>query len=264
MDFIKKNWEKVLLGVVLVGLLISVVGLPLKIAGEKAELEQIRVSITEAPVSEIDPVDLSSVQAMLARTEEPVRMNLTTSNRVFNPVPWKRSPSGQLLRVNTGEELGVRALRVESIDPLYLIITLDSVLTSDSGSRYAIGVERQAASSKRARVKRQSYAAVGEKNDNFLLRGIKGPAEDPTAVEIELSDTGQRVTVNQGEPYSRVDGYMADLFYPPDNRKWAARRVGDKIPIEREYYNIVAITKDEVVLSARSGKKTSIKLSSGT
>jgi hypothetical protein len=264
MDFIKKNWEKVLLGVVLIGLLISVVGLPIKIAGEKDELQQIRVSITESPVSEIEAVDLSDVEATLARTKQPVRLDLTTSNRVFNPVTWKRSPSGQLLRVNTGEEIGVRAVRVESVSPLYLIVTFDSVLTSDSGSRYAIGVERQAADSKRARVKRQSYATVGEKNDNFRLREVKGSPEEPTSVELELSDTGQQVSLSKSKPFTRVDGFTADLFYPPDNRKWAARRVGDKIPIEREYYNIVAITEDEVVLSARSGKKTSLKVSPGS
>ena len=39
-EFIKKNWEKVLLGAVLVGLLIAVVSLPIKIAREKTELEE--------------------------------------------------------------------------------------------------------------------------------------------------------------------------------------------------------------------------------
>ncbi len=263
MDFIKKNWEKVLLGVVLVGLLIAVVGLPIKIAGEKDELQQIRVSITEIPVSEIEALDVSPVEATLVRTKQPVRLDLTTSNRVFNPVTWKRSPSGQLLRVNTGDEIGVRAVRVEGVSPLYLIVTLDSVLTSDSGDRYAIGVERQAAASKRGRVKRQSYAAVGEKNENFRLRAVQGPAEAPTSVELELSDTGQRISLSKDKPFTRVDGYMADLFYPPDSRKWTSRRVGDNVPIEREYYNIVAITEDEVVLSARSGKKTSLKFKPG-
>jgi hypothetical protein len=187
-------------------------------------------------------------------------LNLATSNRVFNPMTWKRSQSGTLLRVNTGEEIGVRAVRVDRVTPLYLVVTLDSVLSSDSGHRYAIGVERQAARSKRARVKRQSYAAVGEKNNNFRLLSVRGPLDDPTSVELELNDTGQLITVTKGESFKREDGYLADLSYPPDSRKWAGKRVGDRIPVEREYYNIVAITKGEVVLSARSGKKTSLKL----
>jgi hypothetical protein len=259
MDFIKKNWEKVLLGAVLIGLLVAVVGLPIKIASEKAELESIRVGIIQGRVAPIDAPDLTGVEKALARTQQPVLLDLTTSNRVVNPVQWKRSPSGQLIRVLTGEEVGVGAVVVDSISPLYLIISLDSVLSSDSGTRYAIGIERQAEQSKRARVKRQTYAAVGEKNDNFLLRDVKGPVEQPTAVELELSDTGERITVSAAKPYQRVDGYMADLSYPPDSRKWAGKRVGDSIQIERETYNIVAISKDEVVLSAPSGKKTTLK-----
>jgi len=86
---------------------------------------------------------------------------------------------------------------------------------------------------------------------------------DPTAVELKLMDTGETVTLTKDKPFLRVDGYMADLFYPPANRKWTGRRVGDVIPIEKETYNIVAITKDEVVLSARSGKKTSLKYKPG-
>jgi hypothetical protein len=39
MDFIKKNWEKVLLGVVLVGLTVAVALLPLKVASEREALK---------------------------------------------------------------------------------------------------------------------------------------------------------------------------------------------------------------------------------
>lgn len=265
MDFIKKHWEKVLLGVVLIGLLFAVVGLPIKIASEKEEMERIRVGITQTPVDAIEDLNPSRMERAIERTHRPAMLDLTTSNRVVNPVQWNRSPNGQLIRVLTGDEVGVAAVNVDSISPLYLIITLDSVLTTDSGSRYAIGVERQAESSKRARTKRQTYAAVGDKNDNFLLREVKGPPAQPTALDLELSDTGERVTLTTGKPFERVDGYMADLTYPPDSRKWASKRVGDTIQVERENYNIVAITKDEVVLSSsRTGKKTSLKVRAGS
>lgn len=263
MDFIKKNWEKVLLGAVLIGLLFAVVGLPIKIASEKADMEEMRLRVTEKRVEPIGDVDVSLVENAIARTQKTAFLDLTTSNRVVNPVPWKRSASGQLFRVLTGDEVGVRAILVDSITPLYLIITLDSVLASDSGVRYAIGVEKQAETSRNARRKRQTYTSVGEKNDTFLLREVKGPAEEPTALELELSDTGERVTISPDKPFKRVDGYMTSLTYPPDNRTYNEERVGDNIVIEREPYNIVAITKDEVVLSARSGKKTTLELNSG-
>ena len=264
MDFIKKNWEKVLLGAVLIGLLIAVVGLPIKIASEKEELESLRMRIIERPVDPIEEVNVVEVDKAIARTQQPVLLDLSTSNRVVNPVQWKRSSTGQLIRVLTGNEIGVGAVVVESITPLYLTITLDSVLVSDSGARYAIGVENQAADSKRSRVKRQTYAAVGDKNDNFRLLGVKGPVEEPTSVELELSDTGERVSVSKDKPYKRIDGYMANLSYPPDGRNWGEKRVGETIQVERENYNIVAITKNEVVLSARSGKKTTLEAGVGS
>jgi hypothetical protein len=264
MDFIKKNWEKVLLGAVLLGLLFAVIGLPIKIASEKEQLEEVRNRITAGPVNPIDDIKVEEVEAAIARTQQPASLDLTVSNRVVNPVQWNRTPSGQLIKVMKGDEVGAEAVVVEAISPLYLIITLDSVLTTDSGSRYAIGVEKQAETSRRARGKRQTYAAVGEKNDVFLLREVKGPPAQPTAVDLELSDTGERITISSGKPFRRVDGYMADLAYPPDSRRWVGKRVGDTIPIERETYNIVAITKDEVVLSARTGKKTSLKSGSGS
>jgi len=264
MDFIKKNWEKVLLGAVLVGLLFAVIGLPIKIASEKQQLEEVRNRITAGPVDSIDEVEVEGVESVLSRVQQPVTLDLNTSNRVVNPVQWNRTPSGQLIKVMKGDEVGADAVVVEDISPLYLVITLDSVLTTDSGSRYAIGVEKQAETSRRSRVKRQTYAAVGEKNETFLLREIKGPPAQPTSVDLELSDTGERITISTGKPFRRVDGYMADLTYPPDSRRWAGKRIGESVQIERENYNIVAITKTEVVLSAQSGKKTSLKFGSGS
>lgn len=263
-EFIKKNWEKVLLGAVLVGLLIAVVSLPIKISREKQELSNIRNGIISLPVEPIEAPDLTSVRETLRRTEQRFRLDLTTSNRVFNPVEWKRSPNGQLIRVNTGDEIGIRAVQVEAVLPLYLVVSLDSVLTTDSGSRYAIGIERQAARSRRDRGKRQSYAARGEETEHFVLTDVKGPAESPTALELQLRDTGERITVTPEEPFRRVDGYMADLEYSPDSRKWAGKRIDDLIPVEREYYKIVAITEDEVVVSAPSGKKTTLHYHPGT
>ena len=55
---------------------------------------------------------------------------------------------------------------------------------------------------------------------------------------------------------------MADLKFAPENRTYSNRRVGDRIAIAGEEYNIVAITENEVVLSAKSNqKKWTIKYS---
>jgi len=262
MDFIKKNWEKVLLGAVLVGLLVSVVLLPIKIATEKAAIDELIISVIERPAKPIPDLDLSAGQRAMERTSQTISVDLTTGHRLFNPVLWQRAADGRPIKVQEGNEVGVGAVEIAQLTPLYLVLTLDSVLTTDSGSRYAIGVEKQADPSRKNRLKRQTYAAVGDNNDTFVLKEVVGPAADPTAVIIELSDTGERVTLKKDAEFKRVDGYAADLEYPPENRSFAGKRVGDTLVIARETYNIVAITKTDVVLSAPSGKKTTLSLPS--
>jgi hypothetical protein len=262
LDFIKKNWEKVLLGGVLLGLLVAVVMLPVKIASEKAELDEMMIRIVQRPAKEIEPLDLSAFEKTLERTGQRVALDLTTGHRLFNPVLWQRATDGRPIKVMEGNEVGIGAVEVVQITPLHLVLTLDSVLTTDSGSRYAIGVEKQADPVRRNRVKRQTYASVGDKNDTFLLREVVGAPADPTAVILELSDTSERVTLTREKPFTRVDGYTADLRYPPENRNFAGRRVDDSLTIARETYKIVAITKSDVVFSAPSGKKTTLTLPS--
>lgn len=262
LDFIKKNWEKVLLGGVLLGLLVAVVMLPIKIASEQAELQEMMVRIVERPAREIEPLDLSAHKEVLERTSQRVALDLATGHRLFNPVLWQRTPDGRLLKIMDGTEVGIGAVEVVDIIPLYLVIALESVLTTDAGSRYAIRVEKQADPVRRNRLPRVLYASVGEKTDTFLLREVVGPPAEPTAVIVELSDTGQPVTLTREKPFTRVDGYAADLRYPPENRTFAGRRVGDAITVARETYKIVAISKSDVVVSAPSEKRTTLRLAS--
>ena len=51
MDFLKKHYEKVLLGVVLLGLAVAVAFLPFKIASEKQKLEDMRNRLIHIPKS---------------------------------------------------------------------------------------------------------------------------------------------------------------------------------------------------------------------
>jgi hypothetical protein len=73
--------------------------------------------------------------------------------------------------------------------------------------------------------------------------------------------------VPKGEPpYKRVDGYQADLKYPPQpNRVMDKQRVGDTVNLNGEIYKIVAINPNEVVLKAQTNeKKWTIKAMSRT
>ena len=110
---------------------------------------------------------------------------------------------------------------VTKIAPLYTTITLDSVTTTDSGSRYVIGVEREAATTPALRRKKQYYTTPNNKNDTFVLREVKGAPDNPTELVLELNDTGERVVLKKDVPFKRVDGYTADLKYEPEKKNLA-------------------------------------------
>ena len=54
---------------------------------------------------------------------------------------------------------------------------------------------------------------------------------------------------------------MVDMKYPPENRTFAGRRIDSTIFFGGNEYKVVAITQDEVVLSAPNQKKWTIKFS---
>jgi hypothetical protein len=183
-------------------------------------------------------------------------LDLSSTNRVFNPVRWVKMASGQLLKEESG---AAKRLEVTNPRPLYFTVSLDSITAVDSGARYAIGVDQQAGAKPKG--KRQFYTSVGEKKEPFILREARGPADNPTALILELSDTGEQISISKDKPFRRVDGYMVDIKYPPENRSFPNRRVDSTIIFGGNEYKVLGITQDEVVLSAPNQKHWTIKFS---
>lgn len=252
MDFLKKHYEKVILGVVLLGLAAAAAYLPFKTSSEKQMLQALSSSKVNPRVSPLTNLDLTLPTETLKRASAAVQMDLGAPNKLFNPMPWQKRQDGLLI---PGNKVGAAAVTITRISPLYTRLTLDNVTMSDSGPRYVIGVEREAATAANQRGKKQAYASINTKTDMFILREVKGPPENPTQIILEMNDNGERVTISREQPFRRVDGYMADLKYDPERKTWLNRRVGMIVSFAGEDYNIVAITKDEVVLSARSNQK---------
>jgi hypothetical protein len=258
MELIKKHYEKVLLGVVLLGLTVGAALLPWMISNERASLQALADEIINHPIKQLPPLDLSQATNLLQRVATPMTFDFSSDNRLFNPVPWQKTPDGRWLKITADNGIGVDAVTVTKITPLYTTLALDSVLTSESGARYMILVTREAATRPVDRGRRMTGASLNEKNkEGFTIVQVKGPPANPADLVLELTDTNDRVSLSKGKPFKRADGYMADLKYPPDNRTWINQRVGMHIRIVNEDYNIVYIGTNEVVLSAPSGKKTS-------
>ena len=259
MDFIKKHWEKVLLGVVLVGLAVAVAFLPLKIASEREQMQATRNDIFSRPVKPLPEMNTSYAESALARTKSPLVLDLSTGHRLFNPVLWQKTSDGRPLKVQSGNEIGPAAVEVVATSPLYTVISFDNVVTNETGARYAIGIERQAAAKLADRRKRQAYASLDTKGDSFTLIRVQGAQENPDALILEVDGTEGQVSLSRSNAFKRVDGHLADLKYAPETKTWPKRRVGDKLVLAGEEYNIVAINDSEVVLSAPSGKNTTVR-----
>ena len=257
MDFLKKHYEKVLLGVVLVGLAVGAALLPWMISKER-DLERAKADeIINRPIKALRPLDLSRATNLMARAATPMTLDFSTDHKLFNPVLWRKTPDGTWKKIARGNEIGIEAMVFTKFTPLYTIITLDSVMMSDIGARYVIGVDQEASPKPSQRGKKQTTAVLNEKKEIFALREVKGPADNPAELVLELNDSGERAALSKGKPIKRVDGYMADLKYPPENRSWVTQRVGARIRIANEDYILVVIATNEVVFSAPSGRKTS-------
>ena len=252
MDFLKKHYEKILLTVALLGSVGLLVSMPFFIAADRKEADSHTNPTTHRP-KPLPELDLTPQEQLIQRLKVPFALDLETTNKLFNPVEWQKTPDGLLVR---RESLGEKAFAVAKITPLCLVLELDKVETNELGSaRYSIGVQHQAAAKASQQRMQHRYVSVGEKNDTFQLVSLQGPPENPSQLTLKLLDSGETVTLQGSTPYKRVDAYSADLRYDPERKNWVNRRTGDALSFGGEDYNIVAIEADKVILSNQSNQK---------
>jgi len=255
MDFLKRHYEKILFSAVLLGLLVALIFLPFMINSDREQTAVTTTVVINPHVEPLPPLDLADQSNVIQHLQLPYKLDFETTNRLFNPVEWQRQANNNPIKIETGNEVGPRAVKVTDITPLYFILTLDSVESNEFGARYVVGVERQGAPVAWQRAKRQHYASVNERNDTFTITAVKGPPANPAQLVLQLTDSGETVTVSRNKPFRRVDGYTADLKYVPESKNWQDQRVGDDLKFAGDDYIIVAINQNEVILSAQSNQK---------
>ena len=253
MQFIKKNYEKVLLGIVLVGLIGGLVFMMFYISSDKQAMEEMAGGIINTPVKPLPELDLATNKLSSARLEGAYILDFESGNKVFNPFEWIRMADGRM--VKKPQSIAQMAV-VSSITPLYLILSLDSVTTNEFGARYLVVVERQAATTAAKRAKQRRYVSLGDKaNDVFQLIEVKGAPENPDALVLKLVDSGETVSISRAQPYRRVDDYMADFRYDPEKKVFRARRSGDRVSFGGSDYVLVEVNPSELILSDQSNQK---------
>ncbi len=262
MEFLKKNYEKIVLGVVLLGLTVAVGLLPVIISSKRAKLKELSETLTNHKIKELPPLDLAMHEAALQRLQTPFRLNLTFNHNLFNPVAWIKGPDNRPVKVVAGLPTGPEALEITAIKPLRLWLNFDSL----SGSSYLIGYTNQAASKARERTGEKAVS-LGNNNkaDLFSLVAAHGEG-DKLEIILTINDDGEQASVGPGKSYSRIQGYAADLKYNASSSKvWRDQRVGNNLVFGDGQYNIVAITETNVIVeSKQNAKKTTINFKAPT
>jgi len=261
MDFLKKHYEKILLGIMLLGLIGALIAMLFYVEADKDAMEKQRQEVLYPSVRALTNLDLTVQDAALARHQSAYTLELERTNKLFNPLEWQKTADGQLLKIVTGSEVGTGAALVTAITPLYLVLSLDQVLTNELGARYTIGVERQAAPAISKRKKQSRYISPDEKkpNDTFSIVAVQGDLASPSAVVVKLVDSGEEASIARDKPWRRIDGYTADLRYDLEKKNFRSLRVGDKVAFAGTEYLVAEISAKELILSDQSNqKKTSL------
>jgi len=169
---------------------------------------------------------------------------------------WQKAPDGRFIKISSGNEVGVGAVVITNIEPLYLILSLDAVTTNEMGARYTIRIEKQAATVVSKRRPQSRYVSKGDKpNDFFALLDVKGPADNPDALVVKLVDTGDIVEISKQKPFQRVEAYSADFRYDPERKSFRGRRIGDHVFFYNTDYQVVDVSQNELVLLDQSNQK---------
>lgn len=264
MEQVKEHYEKAILGLAMLALVYVAYGV-LTDNSEEAIAEQIQARSRPAleQKKEMPPMEMRGYHGTLARLEKAETLNLSNPHNLFNPVQWRVTRQGTTLKVELGNEIGAGAIELSETRPLYLKIEYRGTTGTAQNTRYRFAVTREAAETKKKRLRMTTTAQLNDKDtrDLFTMIKIVGDPADPTAFELQLANNAGNVTVEKGKLFQRIDGYTATLKYPPDNKTYANKRVRDKLFFADDGHNIVAIGKREVVLStASTSKRTTIRL----
>lgn len=255
MQFIKKHYEKVLLSIVLLGLAVAAAALPLQVSGIRRALDETVTGVGRTKPKPFKPIDLSTNEVIVRRFASTKGLQLSGAHNILNPVQWKKRPDGGLIKISTGNELGAGAIEVMKIDELKMTVSFEIAAGGPENAepRYIVTVSRDT----EANPKKRTVSQKTPKGEFFNLLRVEGPPEAPTSLVLQLKDENEPITIAKDQSYVRPIGYAADLRYPPEKQTFLRKRKDDTITLQRdsETYKIVAISPNQVVLSAKSTQK---------
>ncbi len=258
MEFLKKHYEKIVLSVVLLVVAAAAFWLTQTVRQVQATLDEQLQTRVRGNKKQVQPVDLTNSIAAVDQISKTVVLQLSGEHNVFNPIRWIRG-TDKLPKPDPKRDL-TTTLKLVNTRPLNLSITYLGPTGIGEPYRYQFSIEQQAAKKPSDRRPVTLSLTEGTKNNFFRLQEVRGPKDSSGELVIDLIDGGDRVVLQKGKPFEKIMGYLADLRF--ENRDFAGKRADESLTLSGTTYKIVAIAKDEIVVSAPNGTRTTIKLSS--
>ncbi len=253
MDFLKKHYEKLVLSVVLLAVAVAAFLLTVQVGNVKQILaDQLQQKIVRKGAI-LPPLNLSTNEAAAAHAAGKLRVVLDGVHNTFNPGSWEKTQDG--LRRKPGKS-GVAGLTISRIIPLNLVLAFRDVAGVAENPRYQIAVTREFERIPSKRRPLITSLTAGAKDSTLHLVEVKGPKENPSELVGELAETRERFTLTREKDFRKPLGYAADLR--SEGKDFLAKRVDDPLTLSGVTYKIVAIGKDEIVVSAPNQVRTTI------
>jgi hypothetical protein len=261
----RQHYEKMVLVIVLLLLAGAVWVLYGKSQEENDKVRQMTEGYTKKSGKPIPAVILQPFEsAMRSATNRPA-LNYAGQHNLFNPVKWQQNRGGgSVIKVQSGTEVGVGAMRIVSVTPLVLSISFEK--TAASGTEvtgYHTMVTNEMATTPRLRRIAQYVAMDPGKNPMFatntqvfVMTDLKGTPDAPTEFGAVLREfENEKISFGPGKPYTRTVGYETELKYLVSGKTYPRLRKDSSVDIEGEMYKVVDIVANKVVLSDDSNGK---------
>src|SRR5262249_31992707 len=97
---------------------VGAVYLIIKIPSERAELDRMSTELLTKPAKPLTNLDLTLASNLITRAVAGGCLDLATTNKVFNSVPWQKKADGLLIKLTLGNEVGPDAVIVTRITNL--------------------------------------------------------------------------------------------------------------------------------------------------
>lgn len=271
MEFLKNNYEKVVLGLMLLLMAGGAVLLVLEAGSVQERLSEYRKLIIGGDSKPPPAIDLDAMKKALAGATKPSQTDFATVHRVFNPGAWYVDTNGNLI---DGTKVGVSQLAVHSITPQRLLLELASTGgTTDRPSvslrvtrEFAKDLSQQARVSKTVPVNATNTATTAssahlldpQRKMVILVREIGGTPETPE-VKCELHEPGKdaiKFNLSKAQGFVNVVEYIASVQYMVEtNFAWPKARKDMPLVFAGDTNIVVEVTASNVIVRAVSNDK---------